>query len=84
MEVHDVTDADVRGSEPLFHDATLVGRTTSGGFGWRVGKSLALAMVPPALASTGTEFEIVILGTTHAATVIGDSPFDPENIALRS
>jgi dimethylglycine dehydrogenase len=84
MEVHDVTDADVRGSEPVYHDATLVGRTTSGGFGWRVGKSLALAMVPPALASTGTEFEIVILGTTHAATVIGDSPFDPENVALRS
>ncbi len=84
MEVHDVTDADVRGSEPVYHNGALVGRTTSGGFGWRVRKSLALAMVPPALASIGTEFEIMILGTTHAATVISDSPFDPNNIALRS
>ena len=30
----------------------LVGRCTSGGFGWRVGKSLALAMVSPISASS--------------------------------
>ncbi len=84
MEVHGVTDADVRGSEPVFHGEKLVGRTTSGGYGWRVRKSLALAMVPPALSAVGTELDIVILGTKHLATVIADSPFDPENLALRS
>ena len=83
MEVHDVTDADARGSEPVFHKGEVVGRTTSGGYGWRVGKSLALAMVPPALATVGTEFEIAILGAMHRASVIEDSPFDPENTALR-
>ena len=84
MEVHDVTDADARGSEPVFHNGALVGRTTSGGYGWRVGKSLALAMVLPPLATAGSEFEIAILGTMHRATLIADSPFDPENTALRS
>lgn len=84
MEVHGVTDADARGSEPIYLGGELVGRTTSGGYGWRVGKSLALAMVRPDLATLGQELEISILGTRHRATVIADSPFDPANDALRS
>jgi len=84
LEVHDVTDADARGSEPIYKDGELVGRATSGGYGWRVGKSLALAMVPPALAAVGTELEIEILGERHRATVIEESPFDPTNERLRS
>jgi dimethylglycine dehydrogenase len=84
MEVHDVTDADARGSEPIYQGDDLVGRVTSGGFGWRVGKSLALAMVRPDLAVPGAEFEILILGVRHKATIITDSPFDPDNMALRS
>src|SRR5262249_33685372 len=84
MEVHGVTDADARGSEPIYRGNELVGRATSGGFGWRVGKSLALAMVPPALAAGGTELEISILGKCHKATIIPESPFDPKNERLRS
>ena len=84
MEVHDVTDADARGSEPIYHGEDIVGRVTSGGYGWRVGKSLALAMVRPDLAVPGTALEIVILGVRHKATIITDSPFDPDNMALRS
>jgi dimethylglycine dehydrogenase len=83
MEVHGVTDADARGSEPVHRGNELVGRCTSGGFGWRVGKSLALAMVPPALAETGTEFDIAILGKRHRATIVPESPFDPKNERLR-
>ena len=84
LEVHGATDADARGSEPVFHEGQLVGRTTSGGYGWRVGKSLALAMVRPDLAAVGTACDIAILGVMHRATVIADSPFDPENVALKS
>ena len=83
LEVHDVTDADARGSEAIWHGDRIVGRATSGGYGWRVGKSLALAMVDPALATPGAEFEIEILGTRHRATLIPDSPFDPDNTALK-
>jgi dimethylglycine dehydrogenase len=83
LEVHDVTDADARGSEPIHIANELVGRTTSGGYGWRVGKSLALAMVRPDLAKPGQALEVTILGERHRATVIADSPFDPANDALR-
>ena len=47
LEVQGVTDADARGSEPVTKNGAMIGRTTSGGYGWRVGKSLALAMVKP-------------------------------------
>jgi dimethylglycine dehydrogenase len=83
LEVHGVTDADARGSEPIHANGELVGRTTSGGFGWRVNTSLALGMVRPDLAAPGTSLDISILGETHRATVIADSPFDPENAVLR-
>lgn len=84
LEVLDVTDADARGSEAIYRDGTLVGRATSGGYGWRAGKSLALAMIQPDHAHIGTELEIAILGTMHRAVIIPDSPFDPDNNALRS
>ncbi len=79
MEVHGVTDADARGSEPIRRDGELVGRATSGGYGWRLGKSLALAMIKPELAELGANFEISILGAPHHATIIAETPFDPEN-----
>ncbi len=84
MEVLGVTDADARGSEPIYLGDELVGRVTSGGYGWRVGKSLALSMVRPDLAAVGTELEIAILGVRHKAVIIPDSPFDPDNTALRA
>ena len=84
LEVFGVTDADARGSEAIYRDGTLVGRATSGGYGWRCGKSLALAMVKPEHAEVGTALEINILGQMHKAAIIADSPFDPDNAALRS
>ena len=84
MEVGDITHSDARGNEPVYSEGKLVGRCTSGNFGWRVGKSLALAMVPPELSSEGTRFEIEILGDRHPAKVIAESPYDPGNLRLKS
>jgi len=84
LEVFGVEDFDARGSEPVFRDDVSVGRTTSGGYGWRTGKSLALAMVKPELAKEGEEFVLRMLGKDFSARVIGDSPFDPENVSLRA
>ena len=61
-----------------------MGRCTSGGYGWRVKKSLALAMLRPDLGELGSEVDIPILGKLHRATVIAESPFDPENERLRA
>jgi dimethylglycine dehydrogenase len=84
MEMHGVTDADAIGSEPIFKGGELVGRVTGGGYGFRLGKSLALAYVSPALSEPGTELEIDILGNMHKATVIEESPYDPNNEKLRA
>jgi dimethylglycine dehydrogenase len=84
MEVHGIGNADARGSEPIYKNGELVGRCTSGGFGWRLGKSLALGMVRPDLGELGSELEIKILGERHRATIIPESPFDPENKRLRA
>jgi dimethylglycine dehydrogenase len=84
MEVNSVTDADARGSEPIWNGRELVGRATNGGYGWRVGKSLALAMVKPEHGEIGTELEIQMLGERKRATVIAESPYDPENKRLRA
>ena len=83
LEVHDVTHSDARGNEPIYHNGELVGRCTSGNYGWRVGKSLAIGMVPPALSAEGTKVEVEILGDRYAATIIPESPFDPDNERMR-
>jgi dimethylglycine dehydrogenase len=83
LEVHGVTDADASGGEPILHRGEMVGRTTSGGYGWRIGKSLALAMVRPDLGEPGTELELTILGESRMATVIEECPYDPGNHRLR-
>ena len=86
MEVHGVTntDSDARGSEPLYAKGQLIGRATNGGFGYRVNTSLALGMVKPEHSAIGTELEIKILGKLFKATIVPESPYDPDNKALRS
>jgi dimethylglycine dehydrogenase len=84
LEVHGITDADARGSEPITKDGELVGRCTTGGYGWRTRKSLAMAMVRPDLGEIGTALDVVILGKAHRATVIAESPYDPSHARLRA
>jgi dimethylglycine dehydrogenase len=84
LEVQGVTDADALGNNPIYADGALVGRATGGNYGFRVKKSLALGMVRPEHAEPGTDLEMDILGTRHRVTVIPESPYDPENLRLRS
>ena len=84
LEVLGTEDADALGNNPILKDGKVVGRATGGGYGWRLGKSLALAMVHPDLAEPGTELEIEILGKRHDARVIIESPYDPENEKIRA
>ncbi len=83
LEVHDITDADALGNNPIYQGDALVGRATGGNYGFRIGKSLALAMVRPDLAEIGTKLRMNILGADHAVTVIEESPYDPSNERLR-
>ncbi|MEM7084153.1 MAG: FAD-dependent oxidoreductase [Pseudomonadota bacterium] len=84
VEVLNVDDADALGSNALTRNGELVGRCTSGGFGFRVNKSLALGLVDASAAGIGTQLHIDILGKRYDAVVITESPFDPSNERLRS
>ena len=84
LEVHETTDADALGNNAIFKDGENIGRATGGGYGFRVGKSLALGMVRPDLVEIGMELEMDILGTMHKVTVIPESPYDPKNAKLRA
>ena len=83
LGVQNTDDADAIGGNPIYHNGALIGRATSGGYGFRIDRSLALAMVQPEFAALGTKVEIDILGTRYQAEVIEESPFDPENERLR-
>jgi len=84
LEVAGHDDADALGNNPIYHNGEIVGRATGGGFGFRLNKSLALAMVRPDLANVGQELEIEILGERCKAILLPESPYDPENEKLRS
>ncbi|MBO9450623.1 FAD-dependent oxidoreductase [Tropicibacter sp. R16_0] len=63
----------------------IVGETTSGGWGYRVGKSIALGMIKAELANPGTELEVEIYGEKCRAVVQEDQPlWDPANERLRA
>jgi dimethylglycine dehydrogenase len=65
--------------------AQLIGRATNGGFGFRVNKSLALAMVKPEHAATGHRARDQDPWLQlFKATVIAESPYDPDNVKLRA
>ncbi|WP_368345272.1 FAD-dependent oxidoreductase [Pelagovum sp. HNIBRBA483] len=69
----------------IWKNGEIVGEVTSGGWGYRVGKSIALGMVKPELATEGTALEIDIFGTRFAATVQADAPlWDRDNERLRA
>jgi dimethylglycine dehydrogenase len=85
FEVHDVEDADPLGNEPLFDfHGNLVGRATAGYYGHALRKSLGLGYVKPEFAKLGGELTVEILGERKRATVLVDSPYDPENKELRA
>jgi dimethylglycine dehydrogenase len=85
LEVHDITDADPLGNEPIFAaGGTLVGRATSGYYGHCLRKSLVIGYVKPEYAAVGTELVVEVLGERKRATVLVDSPYDPQNADLRA
>lgn len=69
----------------LWHGGKLVGETTSGGWGFRTEKSIALGMLRADLAVPGTSVEVEIFGAMAPASVQPDGPlWDPENLRLKA
>ena len=80
----DARDADCWGNEAVWAGERLVGITTSGGYGYWLDRSLAVAYVDADAAAPGTALAVEILGERCPAVVLTEPPFDPENRRPRS
>ncbi len=81
----DAGDQDAPYMSTIWHDGTVVGETTSGDWGYRLGGSVALGMIRADLAQPGTALQIDIFGQMRHAVVQPDAPlWDPDNQRLRA
>ena len=72
------------GSEPVRVGDALVGRVTSGGYGYTVGRSIAYAYLPSAAAAAGTEVAVEIFGDWVDGVVVAEPLHDPAGERIRS
>ena len=78
-------DCDAPYMSTLWYDGEVVGETTSGGWGHRIDKSIALGMLRIDLTQPGTEIEVEIFGQRYSAIVQPDQPlWDPKNERIRA
>ena len=73
----------VLGSEPVRIDGKVVGRVTSGGYGYAVERSIAYAYIPTTTA-TDTPVEVDIFGTWVKGRVAKEPLYDPTGSKVRS
>jgi 4-methylaminobutanoate oxidase (formaldehyde-forming) len=71
------------GNEPVRVENEIVGRVTSGGYGFAVERSIAYAYLPPD-AGVGTRGEIEVFGRWVAFEVAREPLYDPTNARIRS
>ena len=72
------------GNNPIYKNDKVIGRATGGEYGFRLDKSIALAMVKPDFANVGEKLKVDILGKMYEATILEESPYDIENKLLRA
>jgi 4-methylaminobutanoate oxidase (formaldehyde-forming) len=71
-------------NEPVRVEDQVVGRVTSGGYGYTVGASIAYAYLPPEHAEPGTEVAVEIFGEWVGGRVAEEPLYDRAGTAVRS
>ena len=72
------------GNEPVRVDGDVVGRVTTGGYGYTVERSIAYAYLPAALAVPGTAVAVEIFGVWVEGEVAAEPLFDQAGERIRS
>jgi dimethylglycine dehydrogenase len=80
--VIDADGADAHGFEPVRDGDRVVGFVTSGGYGFRVERSIALTYLPREWCAPGTPLTVEILGQRRPAAVARAPLYDPSNALL--
>jgi glycine cleavage system aminomethyltransferase T/glycine/D-amino acid oxidase-like deaminating enzyme len=70
------------GNEPVRVEGEIVGRVTTGGYGYTVGRSIAYAYLPPD-RDVGAAVEVDIFGRWVAGEVAAEPLFDPRGDRVR-
>ena len=76
-------DADATGFEPVWVNEKVIGMTTSGGYGHRMKKSYALAMLDPNYIEIDRKVFVHIVGKKCQAKIVPLSPYDPTGERMR-
>jgi glycine cleavage system aminomethyltransferase T/glycine/D-amino acid oxidase-like deaminating enzyme len=71
------------GTEPVRVDGIACGRVTSGGYGYRVGESIAFAYLPSTVAPQ-TRVHVGVFGVWRDATVREEPLYDPRSARIRA
>jgi 4-methylaminobutanoate oxidase (formaldehyde-forming) len=71
-------------NEPVRVDGAVVGRVTSGGFGYTVGRSIAYAYLPAEHAAPGTAVGVEIFGEWVDGEVAAEPLYDPASERVRA
>jgi 4-methylaminobutanoate oxidase (formaldehyde-forming) len=72
------------GSEPVRVDGRVVGRVTSGGYGYTVERSIAYAYLPADSAEVGRPVGVEIFGTVVPGEIAAEPLYDPEGTVIRA
>jgi 4-methylaminobutanoate oxidase (formaldehyde-forming) len=72
------------GSEPVSVGGEIVGRVTSGGYGYTVERSIAYAYLPGSSVASGTRVEVEIFGEWIPGAVADEPLFDPKGERIRA
>ena len=72
------------GNEPVRVGGEVVGRVTSGGYGYAVERSIAYALLQPDAATVAARGEVEIFGEWIGCTVSAEPLYDPKGGRLRS
>lgn len=72
------------GNEAVYHNGDLIGLTTGGAYGHRIGKSIAFAYLKPEQISAGLEVTVDTSSGSRVAHIEMDAAYDPANELLRS
>jgi 4-methylaminobutanoate oxidase (formaldehyde-forming) len=71
------------GGEPLLDGDHVLGRVTSGGYGYTVDRSIAYGYLPIEYSAPGTTVDILWFGERIAATVEREPLYDPTNSRIK-
>lgn len=82
--VFDSPAAQPLGNEPVYHQGSIIGKTTSAALGHRIGLPVAIALVDNNVELQGLKVDVDIAGSQNAGSISTQAAWDPDGTTLRA